>query len=225
MFAYHFCYARNESEAKKEANLALKACGNYDVSVIYYDLEYSDYQGSLSNEMYYKIAKAFCDEIEKAGYAVGIYANQDWFKTKLVNQGFSAWTLWIANYGSNNGYNNWDNKIQYNPFGNVLLHQFTSNAKKGVLKSIKGIDSKFLDCSYDHGLIKAFYKLKSTTANLQIGDIVHVKANSKWYDGQTIASFVFNNKYEVIQIKGGRVVIGVNGQVTGAISKNCIEKF
>lgn len=82
-----------------------------------------------------------------------------------------------------------------------------------------------MDCSYDHGLIKAFYKLKSTTANLQIGDIVHVKANSKWYDGQTIASFVFNNKYEVIQIKGDRVVIGVNGQVTGAISKNCIEKF
>ena len=37
--------------------------------------------------------------------------------------------------------------------------------------------------------------------------------------------FVFNNKYEVIQIKGDRVVIGVNGQVTGAISKNCIEKI
>ena len=55
-------------EAKKEANLALKACSNYNVSVIYYDLEYSDYQGSLSNEMYYKIAKSFCDEIEKAGY-------------------------------------------------------------------------------------------------------------------------------------------------------------
>ena len=225
LFAYHFCYARNESEAKKEANLALKACSNYNVSVIYYDLEYSDYQGSLSNEMYYKIAKSFCDEIEKAGYAVGIYANQDWFKTKLVNQGFSAWTLWIANYGSNNGYNNWDNKIQYNPFGNVLLHQFTSNAKKGVLKSIKGINSKFLDCSYDHGLIKTFYKQKETITNLQCGDSVRVKVGSKWYEGQSIASFVFNNKYEVIQIKGDRVVIGVNGQVTGAIKKNCIEKI
>ena len=52
-----------------------------------------------------------------------------------------------------------------------------------------------------------------------------VKTASKWYDGQSIASFVFNNKYEVIQIKGDRVVIGVNGQVTGAISKNCIEKI
>lgn len=93
------------------------------------------------------------------------------------------------------------------------------------MKSIKGINSKFLDCSYDHGLIKTFYKQKETITNLQCGDSVRVKVGSKWYEGQSIASFVFNNKYEVIQIKGDRVVIGVNGQVTGAISKNCIEKI
>ena len=81
-----------------------------------------------------------------------------------------------------------------------------------------------MDCSYDHGLIKTFYKQKSITLDLQMGDSVYVKAGSKWYEGQSIASFVFNNKYEVIQINGDRVVIGVNGQVTGAISKNCIEK-
>lgn len=45
-----------------------------------------------------------------------------------------------------------------------------------------------------------------------------VKAGAKWYDGQSIANFVFKNQYEVIQIKGDRVVIGVNGKVTGAIS-------
>lgn len=172
--------------------------------------------------MYYKIAKAFCDVIEGAGYSAGIYANQDWFKNKLTNSGFSAWTLWIANYGLNNGYNNWDNKIQYNPFGNVLLHQFTSNAKKGVLKDIKGIDSKFLDCSYDHGLISTFNKVKNKASNLNVGDSVRVKAGSKWYDGQSIANFVFKNQYEVIQIKGDRVVIGVNGKVTGAISLNSL---
>lgn len=54
---------------------------------------------------------------------------------------------------------------------------------------------------------------------------MRVKDASKWYDGQSIASFVFNNKYEVIQIKGDRVVIGVNGQVTGAISKNSIDRI
>ena len=48
---------------------------------------------------------------------------------------------------------------------------------------------------------------------------MRVKDASKWYDGQSIASFVFNNKYEVIQIKGDRVVIGVNGQVTEQFQK------
>ena len=53
LFAYHFCYARNEYEAKREAYLALQACSKYQVCVIYYDIEYSDYQGSLSNDMYF----------------------------------------------------------------------------------------------------------------------------------------------------------------------------
>ena len=98
------------------------------------------------------------------------------------------------------------------------MHQFTSNAKKGVLKDIKGIDSKFLDCSYEHGLISTFNKVKNKASNLNVGDSVRVKAGSKWYDGQSIANFVFKNQYKVIQIKGDRVVIGVNGKVTGAIS-------
>ena len=222
LFAYHFCYARNEEEAKKEANLALKACQKYQVNVIYYDLEFSDYQGNLSNDMYYKIAKVFCDAIENAGYSVGIYANQNWFKTKLTNDGFSAWTLWLANYGNNNGYNTWNNELQYNPFNHVLLHQFTSNAKNGVLKNIEGISSSNLDCSYDHGLINTFVKDNQISENksFHVGDKVKVKADSKWYDGQSIASFVFNNEYESIQINGDRVVIGVNGKVTGAISSS-----
>ena len=75
-----------------------------------------------------------------------------------------------------------------------------------------------MDCSYDHGLINTFYKVKNKASNLNVGDSVRVKAGSKWYDGHSIANCVFKNQYEVIQIKGDRVVIGVNGKVTGAIS-------
>lgn len=223
LFAYHFCYATNESEAKKEAQLAVNTCKNYNVNVIYYDMEYTDTQGDLTNEMYYKIAKTFCDYIESKGYSVGIYANQDWFKNRLTNEGFSKWTLWLANYGKNNGYDNWNGKLKYNPFGHVLLHQFTSNAKKGVLKGIEGINSEGLDCSLDYGLLETFSKHKSSN-DFNIGDKVKVKANSKWYDGQSIASFVFKNEYEIIQIRGDRVVIGKNNKVTGAIAlKNLIK--
>lgn len=218
LFAYHFSYARNESEAKQEALLAIHICKKYKVHVIYYDMEYSEFQGNLSNDRYYKIAKTFCDEIEKNNISVGIYANENWFKTKLTNPGFSAWTLWLANYGTNDGYNHWNNELKYNPFGNVLLHQFTSNAKKGILKNIEGIYSTGLDCSYNHGLLETFVKDTITTKQFQVGDKVHVKNNSTWYDGQSIASFVFKKEYQVIQIHNDRVVIGIDGQITGAIS-------
>ena len=76
--------------------------------------------------------------------------------------------------------------------------------------------------SYDHGVISTFYKVKNKTSSLNVGDSVRVKTGSKWYDGQSIANFVFKNQYEVIQVKGDRVVIGVNGKVTGAISLNSL---
>lgn len=225
LFAYHFCYARNENEALSEAKLALSTCKKYNVNVIYYNMEYSDFQGNLTSELYYKIAKTFADHIESNGYAVGIYANEDWFRNRLTNEGFSKWTLWIANYGLNNGYDNWNGKIIYNPFGHVLLHQFTSNAKVGVLKNIKGIISARLDCSIDFGLLEKFSKPKSIILiSLNIGDKVKVRKNSTWYDGQAIPEFVYNNIYSIIEIINNRVVIGVNGIVTGAIHKQYLYK-
>jgi hypothetical protein len=58
----------------------------------------------------------------------------------------------------------------------------------------------------------------------KVGDIVRVKKGSKWDDGESIASFVYENEYEIIQINDDRVVIGINGKVTGAISKKNLFK-
>lgn len=158
LYAYHFCYARNREEALKEAELAISACHKYKVNVIYYDMEFSSFQGELTNNELYEIANTFCNRIEESGYAVGIYANENWFKNKLTHEGFKQWTLWLANYGINDGFDHWNGSLAYNPFGNVLLHQFTSNAKEGILKDISGIESKGLDCNLDYGLLDTFNK-------------------------------------------------------------------
>lgn len=50
-----------------------------------------------------------------------------------------------------------------------------------------------------------------------------VKQGAKWYTGEKISSFVFDNIYEIIQVDGNRVVIGVNVKVTGAILKDDIN--
>lgn len=94
LFAYHFRYARNAKEAKKRLKLHCLHAKKYKVNVIYYDIEYSDFQGDLSPDEYYNIAKTFCDIFESDGYSVGSYANDFYFRTKLTNTGFSKWTLW-----------------------------------------------------------------------------------------------------------------------------------
>lgn len=50
------------------------------------------------------------------------------------------------------------------------------------------------------------------------GSKVKVKSGAKDYDGRTLASFVYNTVYDVIEIKGDRAVIGKGKAVTAAVN-------
>lgn len=52
---------------------------------------------------------------------------------------------------------------------------------------------------------------------IQVGSKVKIVKGAKSYAGQTLASFVYNNVYTVMELKGDRVVIGQNGVVTAAV--------
>lgn len=56
-------------------------------------------------------------------------------------------------------------------------------------------------------------------ATLIVGAKVKVNAGAKTYTGGKLASFVYKNTYDVISIKGDRVIIGVGDQVTAAMNK------
>ena len=57
-------------------------------------------------------------------------------------------------------------------------------------------------------------------ATIKVGNKVKVKPGAKTYTGRNLASFVYNNVYDVIQINGDRVVIGKGTAVTAAVHKN-----
>jgi len=54
-------------------------------------------------------------------------------------------------------------------------------------------------------------------ATIKVGSRVKVKNGAKTYTGGGLASFVYKTVYDVQQIKGERVVIGLKGQVTAAV--------
>lgn len=53
--------------------------------------------------------------------------------------------------------------------------------------------------------------------SIKVGSKVRVASGAKSYSGGCLASFVYRTTYDVIQIKGDRVVIGLGSTVTAAI--------
>lgn len=138
MGVYHYCYARTVDEAVAEANLCLATIKGYSLEMpIYYDIEYSAFQGNLAPDTYVQLLKAFADVIEGAGYACGIYANQNYMENKLYDDLVDNYTKWVANYGPvNDGTNH---GLSYNK-GSVLMHQYTSVGR------VAGINTN-VDCN------------------------------------------------------------------------------
>ena len=64
---------------------------------------------------------------------------------------------------------------------------------------------------------------KPSTPTLRVGARVRVKAGARDFNGNSLASFVYQNSYDVIQISGNRVVIGQGRTVTAAVHKNNIN--
>ena len=66
-----------------------------------------------------------------------------------------------------------------------------------------------------YGWVDASYVTKYI---IEKGSKVQVKEGSKTYTGGSLASYVYSTIYTVMEIKGSRVVIGINGEITAAIN-------
>ena len=124
--AYFFCYARTEVEALGEARHALRLLkGKHPTLPVFYDLEYSSWQGNLCPALYAKIATIFCVTLTQNGYKAGVYANLSWWEDKLTAPVFDSWYRWIAQY---------HDECQYD--GIYQLWQYTED---GHVKGIEGL--------------------------------------------------------------------------------------
>lgn len=61
-------------------------------------------------------------------------------------------------------------------------------------------------------------RIPGTGASIQNGSKVRVNSGAKTYTGGGLAAFVYTTVYEVIQISGDRVVIGLDGKTTAAVN-------
>ena len=97
---YKYSYAKTVAQAQEEAEAVLNALNGRKIQFpVFYDLEWSE-QRSLGKTAIEKIAVAFLEKIQAAGYKVGIYCNVDWYNEVLTDD-LKKYDLWIARYPAN----------------------------------------------------------------------------------------------------------------------------
>lgn len=99
---YHYSYTTSIENSIEEAKNCLKFIGDKKVDLpVFYDLEESRTR-DLGKYVVTECAIAFCEEIEKAGFKAGVYANLNWFNNyidvnKLIEKGYK---IWLAQWSS-----------------------------------------------------------------------------------------------------------------------------
>lgn len=98
---YFFSQAVNEAEAIEEAHFVISKIGEHKISYpIAFDMEFVENDTSrietLTNNERTKIALAFLNQIEMAGYTGMLYGNKEWLLTKIDLSKFERYDIWLA---------------------------------------------------------------------------------------------------------------------------------
>lgn len=97
---YFYSTAMDATQAVKDAQWVIDNMAGYSVSYpVAIDVEDWNTQGAnLSQSQITLIAKAFCDEIRKAGYTPMVYCNETWYKNKIDFTALGDVGVWVARY-------------------------------------------------------------------------------------------------------------------------------
>ena len=97
---YKYSYAMTIAEIQREARKVVSTLNGRRIQFpVFLDLEYND-QRSLGSESIHKMADAFREIVEAAGYKFAIYCNVDWYENVICSH-LKKYDFWIARYPSN----------------------------------------------------------------------------------------------------------------------------
>lgn len=98
---YWYSYAMTPADAKKEAAACLEAIKGKKLEYpVYFDIEEKS-QLALGKAACTKIARAFLEAVEAAGYWVGIYSSKSHLETCIAADVRNRYAVWVAHYGVN----------------------------------------------------------------------------------------------------------------------------
>ncbi len=97
---YKYSYAMTIAEIQGEARKAVSTLNGRRIQFpVFLDLEHNN-QRSLGSESIHKMADAFREIVEAAGYKFAIYCNVDWYENVICSH-LKKYDFWIARYPAN----------------------------------------------------------------------------------------------------------------------------
>lgn len=101
---YHYSYCVIPENARKEAQYCLKIIeGTNPEYGVWLDIE-DPSQVPLGRQKLTQLALDWCDEIEKAGYPVGVYSYREFLNNYLDMPQLSKYDTWVAEIGDKTAY-------------------------------------------------------------------------------------------------------------------------
>lgn len=224
---YWFCYALNHAQAIAEAEFCAKTLKAYKIDLpVFYDFEYDTERYAGEHGVKYDrasrtdIIKTFCERIKELGYTPGVYVNFDYINYKVNWSELMDYKFWLAHWSTKNGvvasFDAISSTSVNDTRGKPMLWQFGSVKVNGI----KGaVDANF-----------GYFELPESNG-IVAGDVVRVINTKTGTNGRIIGKTytggnftLWYKQYDVIQIKGKRAVIGVDGVVTAAVHVDNLEK-
>lgn len=120
---YFFSQALNADEAAEEADFACEILDGEALDLpVFYDWE--EVSGGTRVESAASVpmtqcALAFCEAVERRGYAAGVYFNQTYGYGHLELEKLQDYTFWLAEYGQTPGFRYHFDCLQYTDSGTV----------------------------------------------------------------------------------------------------------
>ncbi|MGM9834421.1 MAG: glycoside hydrolase family 25 protein [Bacilli bacterium] len=159
---YLYSYALNLNMAQSEVEHTLRLIKDKKLEYpVFIDVEDRE-QLKLPKEELISIIKYYCEQIEKAGYYVGIYASLYTFENYLNSEELDHYDKWIAQ---------WNKDLTYH--GEAGMWQFTDN------EIIPGINTR-VDGD------KAFYNYPKIIRDNGLNHLEEIKPNLKYKVGDRL---------------------------------------
>lgn len=135
---YWFSYAYTTDMARNEARYLINFIkGHVPLYPLYFDFEYDSERYANSNgvtvtkQLLNDMARAFCSELESAGYYAGIYANIN-YVDKFGEDIFNRYDLWLAQWEASK------------PYKSVNMWQCSSSGKVGGISGNVDVDYAYV---------------------------------------------------------------------------------